>query len=119
MAVDDDMRIVSLHAPLREVPALQKPGQPRVIRKFKLFEAGDGGMGTRQDVRLYLDTRALEGLLAQARSSPTGRVVIHGTELEVEEREPEHGGARFLVMRFTGAAVPEWTGAESTVLAGR
>ena len=100
---------------LREVTALQSPGHDTILRRFRML--GDailpavGAVGGspargRVDARLYLDRAALQALLAQAEASPTGRVVVHGLELEAELREAK-GGHRYLVVAFEGVPAPE------------
>jgi hypothetical protein len=114
--VDQD-QFVSLFVPLREVPAVERdPNQPKTIRRFRLFESSGLRSAERRDFRLYLDSRALRSLLDQATSSPTGRVIIHGVEFEVEERE-DRNGHRFFVSRFVGAAAPEWSEASFNLTA--
>lgn len=118
MPVDDDLSqygFASLGIPLRDVPALDRPNQDRIIRRWELFtEPGAPtvdslarGMGPR-DARLYLDVKALEYLLDQARSSLTQRVVIHGLVIEVELRENSNGH-RYQVAKFRGVPAPEWS----------
>lgn len=93
---------------LREDPVvLQHPGQHRTIRRWHVFgdlmaEHGGG----RLDARLFLDRRALSELSEKAQASATGRAVVHGVEIEVEEREDLQGN-RYLVLAFVGHAVPE------------
>ena len=90
---------------VREDPVvLQHPGQHRVLRRWHVL--GDlMGLG-RLDARLFFDRRALAELTSKAEASATGRVVVHGAEIEIEEREDRQGN-RYLVLAFTGKAVPE------------
>lgn len=103
-------------AVLRSVPVLHTPGQDRTVRRWKVLgdvvgpaAAVEGGIARgRLDARLYLDRGALRALLAMAEASPTGRVVVHGVEFDVEEREAGGpGGHRYMVIAFEGAPGPE------------
>lgn len=101
-------------AVLRSVPVLHTPGQDRAVRRWKVLgdvvgpaSAVEGGPARgRLDARLYLDREALRALLAMAEASPTGRVVVHGVEFDVEERDTS-SGHRYMVIAFEGAPTPE------------
>lgn len=65
---------------LREVPSLQRgPGYPETLRTFEV-----GGPSDPADRRLVVDRRTLEQMLDVARSSLTGRVVLHRVGMRVE-----------------------------------
>lgn len=98
-------RFSSLSVPLREVPALDRPNQDPVLRVWRLLE----GSPAPGDSRMYLDTKALQHMLDVAKSSPTGRAVIHAVVVDVELREAGNGH-RYQVLKFDGEAAPEWSG---------
>lgn len=86
---------------------LQRPGQHRTLRRWHVFgDVVNGAVGQRLDARLFLDRKACAELLSKAEASATGRAVVHGVEVEVEEREDLQGN-RYLVLAFVGHAVPE------------
>lgn len=97
---------------IRDLPTLQHgPHHDEVVRKVR-FPVDE----RQADVRLYFAVEQLETLLAVARSSPTRRVVLHDAYFEVEQRKTKGGHAYDVLYPF-GRAVPEYTGAERSLLA--
>lgn len=103
----------SVRASVVDVPVLQRPslGGLEIIRKVR-FPDED----VAKDRRLHIDVRALEHLLAIARSSGLNRVVIHGVAIEVEVIATPHGHV-FESWALTGYPVPEGGGRDLAVQA--
>jgi len=90
---------------------LHEPGRS-TVRDIEI-----GGPKDPADRRLFLDVETLEALLAQARASLTGRVVIHGIGLRV--RTLLEDGHRWDVVYLLGREpVPETTQIEFPDLSG-
>lgn len=89
----------SARGPIRELPYLQRPGQPEILQRVQ-FPADSG------DRRLFLDVPALQEILRMAQSSVTHRAVIHGVVVEVEVRRDQSGHV-YEVWSFVGHPAPE------------
>lgn len=113
MSNDADETWRSVRAPVQDVPALQRPGQSEVLRKVR-FPDDDS---RHQDRRVYLDVAQLQKLVDVATSSPMLRVVMHGVQVELEQRRDASGHVYEVWVLCCTALVPEGTGAEATVLA--
>jgi hypothetical protein len=78
---------------------LQAPGTHTKVREVDVGGEGDSG-----DRRMFLSVRELEELLAVARSSLTGRVVMHGVSLRVATYQ-DRKGHRYDVLKIGSSHV--------------
>ena len=83
---------INLDAPIMEelvvrTAPLQDPSQDMCLREYQL-----GGVGSNRDVRFVADTEMLEALLAVARLSTTGRVILNraGIKMKVKRARTGH-----------------------------
>lgn len=88
-------------------PALQRgPDYPEVLSIREI-----GGPQDPADRRLILDVQTLEQLLAEARSSMSGRVVIHHAGLRVQTLRDRRSGHRWENLLLLGSETkPEVSG---------